>query len=150
MKVRTVVSAFLAVAFIVAIPPVIFAQRPNSLYTRGTKTNVTEAQVCAADFEASIKPIPSGARREMLSSYGKDPSSYTGEVDRLIPASLGGSNKADNLWPMPDNKEYGIAAKRELEKTLHQMVCDKKITLKAAQDAIRKDWVKAYDEYVKK
>ncbi len=51
---------------------------------------------------------------------------------------------------MPDNKEYGIAAKRELEKTLHQMVREKKLPPKAAQDAIRRNWVKAYDEYVKK
>ena len=39
--------------------------------------------------------------------------------------------------------------KHELDLKLHQMVCDKTITLKAAQDAIKKDWVKAYNQYVK-
>ncbi len=97
-----------------------------------------------------MKPVASHQRNEALKRYGRDMSTFPGELDHLIPVSLGGSNDADNLWPMPDNKEYGIAAKRELEKTLHQMVCDKTITLKVAQDAIRKDWVKAYDKYVKK
>ena len=36
-----------------------------------------------------------------------------------------------------------------LELKLHQLVCDKTHKLKDAQDAIRKDWVKAYNQYVK-
>ena len=42
----------------------------------------------------------------------------------------------------------GPDQKRELDLKLHQMVCDKTITLKAAQDAVKKDWVKAYNQYV--
>ena len=43
----------------------------------------------------------------------------------------------------------GPAQKRELDVKLHQMVCDQTIKLKDAQDAIKKDWVKAYNQYVK-
>lgn len=43
----------------------------------------------------------------------------------------------------------GPAQKRELDATLHRMVCDKTVNLKDAQDAIRKDWIKACNQYVK-
>lgn len=142
-------STFIAAAFMFAIPSLALAQRPNPTNTPGAKTKANDAQVCAADFEASAKPVASFQRSEALKRYGRDPGSFTGEVDHLIPVKLGGSNDADNLWPIPDNKDYGVAQKRELETTLHQMVCDKKLTLKAAQDAIKKDWTKAYDQYVK-
>ena len=39
--------------------------------------------------------------------------------------------------------------KKALEVKLHQLVCDKTLKLKDAQDAIKKDWVKAYTQYVK-
>ena len=38
------------------------------------------------------------------------------------------------------------AQKRDLDAKLHQMVCDKTLKLK---DAIKKDRVKAYNQYVK-
>lgn len=146
---RTAGSPFIAAALVLASTSTLLAQRPNPTQTPGGKTKANDAQVCAADFDASVKPISNAQRNEALKRYGRDPGRFTGELDHLIPVSLGGSNDPDNLWPMPDNKEYGLAAKRELETTLHQMVCDKKITLKAAQDAIKKDWTKAYDQYVK-
>ena len=42
----------------------------------------------------------------------------------------------------------GPDQKNALDLKLHQMVCDKTIKLKDAQDAIKKDWVKAYNQYV--
>lgn len=141
-------STLLAAALVSIVPSIALAQLP-SYNTPGAKTKATEAQVCAPDYEASVKPIASFQRNEALKRYGRDSTSFTGELDHLIPISLGGSNEPDNLWPMPDNKEYGVAWKRELETTLHQMVCDKKITLKDAQNDIKKDWTKAYDKYVK-
>ena len=112
-------------------------------------TKANEAQICAADFEASVKPVAKWQRDQALERYGKRPEDFTGELDHLIPVSLGGSNDPDNLWPLPENKDMGPAQKKELDLKLHQLVCDKTLKLKDAQDAIKKDWVKAYNQYVK-
>ena len=150
MTVRSAGSTFIAAAVFAAIPTLVLAQKPNSENTPGARTKANDAQVCAADFAASAKPVAGHQRNEALKRYGKDASSYTGELDHLIPVALGGSNEPDNLWPMPENRQYGPAQKRELEGALLKQVCDKTLSLKAAQDAIRKDWTKAYDQYVKK
>ena len=148
MTVRTVWLSFMTTAVVVGVPAFAAAQLPSSFQTPGAKGKANEAQVCAADFAASAKPIANWQRDQALERYGKRPEDFTGELDHLIPVSLGGSNDLDNLWPLPSNKDMGPEQKKALEVKLHQMVCDKTITLKAAQDAIRKDWVKAYGTYV--
>lgn len=145
---RSIGSALFA-AVILALPAIALAQKPSSLYTPGAKTKATEAQVCAPDYESSFKPVSGHERQDALGRYGKRDDDTSFELDHLIPVSLGGSNDPDNLWPIAKNKEYGPEWKKQLGDTLHQMVCDKKITLKAAQDAVKKDWTKAYDQYVK-
>ena len=67
----------------------------------------------------------------------------------LIPVLLGGSNDPDTLWPLLANKEMGLGQMKAVALMLHQMVCDKTIMLKDAQDASKKDWVKDYNQYVK-
>ena len=149
MTIRATCTTFIATALLTAIPALALAQRPSKDNTPGDKTKATETQLCAPDYETTMKPIAGWQRSEALTRYGKRVNDETIQLDHLIPVSLGGSHDPDNLWPIPDNKEYGIAAKRELDARLHQLVCDKTLPLKTAQDAIRKDWVKAYDEYVK-
>ena len=148
MTVRTAWLSFMTMAVVVGVPALAAAQLPSSFQTPGAKGKANEAQVCAADFEASVKPIAKWQRDQALERYGKRPEDFTGELDHLIPVSLGGTNDLDNLWPLPSNKDMGPEQKKALEVKLHQMVCDKTITLKAAQEAIKKDWVKAYTTYV--
>jgi hypothetical protein len=148
MTARAAWCCYLAAAAIVGIPAAASAQLPSSFQTPGAKGKANDAQVCAADFEASVKPLAKWQRDQALERYGKRPEDFTGELDHLIPISLGGSNDPDNVWPLPANKDMGPEQKRQLDAKLHQMVCDKTITLKAAQDAIKKDWVKAYNQYV--
>src|SRR3954470_7209142 len=149
MTVRTAWFSFFAAAAVIGVPAWAAAQLPSSFQTPGSKGKANEAQVCAADFEASAKPIAKWQREQALERYGKRPEDFTGELDHLIPLSLGGSNDPDNLWPIPSNRDMGPEQKKALDLKLHQMVCDKTIKLKDAQDAIRKDWVKAYNQYVK-
>ena len=77
------------------------------------------------------------------------PGTTASELDHLVPLELGGSNDIANLFPEKADAHPGYQVKDKLENKLHQMVCDKTMKLKDAQDAIRKDWVKAYNEYVK-
>ncbi len=131
------------------ISSVSFAQLPNTVHTVGTKTKANEAQVCAPDYMASVKPIEGWQRSRALAKYGRR-DDYTGPIDHLIPLELGGSNEPENLWPQPDQKEYGFAAKNELEAKLRELVCTSKtLSLKDAQNEIKKNWVKAYDKYMK-
>jgi hypothetical protein len=141
-------KAFIAAGLLALVPTLSFAQKQNPWWTPGHKTAATQEQVCAPDFKSTIKPVPASSRSNALHQYGKR-DDYTGTLDLLIPASLGGSTDPQNLWPMPENKEYGPEWKDALEAKLHEMVCSGKLTLKDAQDTIRKDWVKAYDQYIK-
>ncbi|MCU1381367.1 MAG: uncharacterized protein JWL71_64 [Acidobacteria bacterium] len=150
MTVRTAWLSFMTAAVVVGVPAFAAAQLPSSFQTPGGKGKANEAQVCAADFEASAKPIAKWQRDQALERYGKRPEDFTGELDHLIPVGLGGNNDPDNIWPLPSNKDMGPEQKKELDLKLRQLVCtDKTVKLKDAQDAVKKDWVKAYNQYVK-
>jgi hypothetical protein len=149
MTVRMARLRFMVAAALIGVPSYAAAQLPSSFQTPGNKSKANEAQVCAADFEASVKPMAKWQHDQALERYGKRPEDFTGDLDHLIPIGLGGTNDPENLWPLPPNKDMGPAEKKALDLKLHQMVCDKTMKLKDAQDAIRKDWVKAYNEYVK-
>lgn len=71
--------------------------------------------------------------------YGT-PRSEPTELDHLVPLELGGSNDATNLWPewppSPNPKD-------KVEDALNAAVCDGRVSLAAAQDAIAADWMTA-------
>src|SRR6476619_1753463 len=125
MTVRMAWLSCAAVAVSIGVPSMAAAQLPSSFQTPGAKGKANEAQVCAADFEASVKPVAKWQRDQALERYGKRPEDFTGELDHLIPIALGGTNDPDNLWPIPANKDMGPAQKKELDLKLHQRVCDK-------------------------
>ena len=150
MTVRSAWLSFAAATIAaVGVPGLAFAQIPSSFQTPGNKSKANEAQICAADYEASVKPMAKWQRDQALERYGKRPEDFTGELDHLIPISLGGTNDPDNLWPIPASKDMGPEQKKALDAKLHELVCNKTVKLKDAQDSIKKDWVKAYNEYVK-
>jgi hypothetical protein len=130
-----------------ALPAIASAQLPNSYSTPGATTKANAKQICAADYEQSLKPVAGWQKSTALERYGVRSDSFTGELDHLIPVSLGGSHDPDNLWPMPSQGEMTPAAKARLAERLKVMVCDGKMSLKDAQTAFKKDWTKAYKQY---
>jgi hypothetical protein len=58
-------------------------------------------------------------------------------VDRLVPASLGGSGVLRNLWAVPLEAER---RKRAIEEALQQQVCSGNISLADAQHRMLTDW----------
>ncbi len=140
---------FCVMVVVCGIPSMAAAQLPSSFQTPGATVKADAAKVCSADFAASAKPVAGRQRDEALARYGQRPEAFTGELDHLIPVSLGGSNDPDNLWPLPAQGQFGAEQKHALEAKLRELVCgEKKLSLKQAQEAIRKDWVKAYSQYV--
>jgi len=73
-------------------------------------------------------------------AYGT-PRADESELDHLVPLELGGSNDATNLWP-----EVGKPSgnpKDKVENALNAAVCDGRVSLAAAQQAIASDWLTA-------
>lgn len=72
-------------------------------------------------------------------AYGTPQSERT-ELDHLVPLELGGSNDATNLWP-----EYPPSPnpKDKVEDALNAAVCEGRVSLVAAQNAIASDWMTA-------
>src|SRR5258708_19685027 len=91
-------GAVAALAF--AVPAIALAQLPNTYQTPGATLKVDAKRVCAADFEASLKPVANWQRDQALERYGERPESFKGDIDHLVPVLLGGSNDPDNLCPI--------------------------------------------------
>jgi len=70
------------------------------------------------------------------------------EEDHLIPLEIGGSpHDPRNLWPEPRSAPWGAGTKDRLENHLHKMVCDHRLLLHDAQQAMSHDWITAYRRY---
>ena len=67
----------------------------------------------------------------------REPHSKKTELDHLVSLELGGANDAANLWP-----EYPPTPnpKDKVENALHAAVCDGRVKLTAAQNAIASNW----------
>ena len=137
----------IAAACILTVPAFALAQLPIGLSTPGKASRVSKEEVCAPDYASKVKPIKKWQSDQALRSYGLREDS-TREVVHLIPATLGGTNDPENLWPISESKELGAAQKKALDEKLHQMVCSGSIELKAAQEEVKKNWVDAYKKHV--
>lgn len=141
------VRSIIAAAFILTVPAFASAQLPIKLSTPGKASKVSKEQVCASDYASKVKPIKKWQSDQALRAYGLREDSNR-EVVRLIPATLGGTNDPENLWPISESKDLGASQKKTLDDKLHQMVCSGSIELKAAQEEVKKDWVEAYKKHV--
>jgi hypothetical protein len=65
-------------------------------------------------------------------------------VEELIPRQLGGGLRRRNLWPAPLEATPNAAAKHQLEARLRQQVCSGRLSLRAAQNRVARNWVAAY------
>jgi len=144
MMVRNLCVSGFAAACALALPVAAAAQLPSNYKTPGATMKANNAQICAADFTSQAKPVAGWQRAEALERYGLRPDNFTGDLDHLVPVSLGGSNDPDNLWPFHAQGDFTLDAKNALAAKLRDMVCAGKISLKDAQDAFKKDWTKAY------
>ena len=145
---RMLVCGWIAAAALAA-PSIAMAQRPSSYKTPGATARVKMEQLCAPDFAASLKPASDWQRSQALERYGLRPEGFSGELDHLVPLSLGGSNDPDNLWPFRASGTFTLEAKQALASKLQGLVCARKLSLKDAQDAFRKDWTLSYQVHMK-
>ena len=129
---------------------------PDSSCTPGaTNPAVTQSNlystICKKGYTSSIRPPVSVTyveKRLSAKAYGNSASLRDQEYDHLISLELGGSpNDTRNLWVEPQAQGVVKSSvsndKDQIENELNALVCQHKVTLKAAQIAIASNWVTA-------
>lgn len=120
----------------------------SSLTPGAVDPNATLEKVCTVGYTRTVRNVPESLKTRVFLNYKTNKYAQKYEIDHLISLEIGGSNDIKNLWPQPYTTTPWNAYKKDaLENRLHKLVCEKKITLQEAQDAIRTDWVAAYKKY---
>ena len=115
---------------------------PGSIDPAVTQADIGST-ICRSGYTKTVRPPESQTEAFKFDvaypAYGT-PSSEKTELDHLVPLELGGSNDATNLWP-----EYPPTPnpKDKVEDALNHAVCDGRVKLAAAQQAIASDWMTA-------
>jgi hypothetical protein len=112
---------------------------PGAVDPAVTQGNL-RSTICHPGYTKVVRPSSSRTDKFKYEvaypAYGERHSKKT-ELDHLVSLELGGANDAANLWPesppTPNPKD-------KVENALHAAVCDGKVTLKAAQNAIAANW----------
>ncbi len=121
---------------------------PEPSLTPGVVVVSNRDQVCRAP-QPKNRAVPAALRRRVFEEYGiprAEPRAY--EVDYLITPALGGADDIRNLWPQSySSAMWNARVKDALEDRLHDMVCDGRLDLVAAQHDIANDWIAAYKKY---
>ncbi len=128
---------------------------PGAVDPAVTPANIATT-VCRSGWSTKVRPPVSYTgtlKRSQLVEYGytdRDPAHY--EEDHLVPLSIGGAPRDPrNLWPeprtarLPDGTDVGAGTKDGFELYLHAAVCDGRMSLRAAQQAMATDWIAAWE-----
>jgi hypothetical protein len=115
---------------------------PGSIDPHVTQADI-RSTICKKGWASTVRPSESQTGRfkyDVAYPAYRTPQSERTELDHLVPLELGGSNDATNLWP-----EYPPTPnpKDKVEDALNAAVCEGRVSLTAAQDAIAADWLTA-------
>lgn len=110
-----------------------------------------DTTTCVPGYSQSARPslaVTGPRKRRMMAMQHPDGRAADYELDHLIPISLGGAPlDARNLWLQPRHGQANAHDKNVLAFVLWRLVCEHKIPLARAQEAIRHDWIAAYQAY---
>lgn len=121
--------------------------RPDPGITPGAAVAVPVESVCRDIVKG--KGVERAIALEVFRTYGiRNPEPNAYELDYSIPPELGGASDARNLWPQPyGGNAWNANAKDALEARLRHLVCTGEVRLEAAQQALARDWIGAYQQY---
>ena len=110
--------------------------------------------ICKSGWTGTIRPpvsVTEPEKRIEFKAYGIHAPLHEYELDHIISLELGGApNSYANYYPelnYPDAHGYYHNPKDHLENALRKRVCDGKMSLQEAQQAISTNWVAAYRMY---
>jgi hypothetical protein len=114
---------------------------PGAIDPAVTQANIGST-ICRSGYTTTVRPPESQTEKFKWDvaepAYGQH--DVSGELDHLVALELGGANDARNLWveagSIPNPKDA-------VEDALKKAVCDGKIKLSAAQEAIAQNWLTA-------
>ncbi|HTI20700.1 MAG TPA: hypothetical protein VL652_06890 [Kutzneria sp.] len=164
----TIVVSVCATALLVAAPAVAapsaphataatcstaYLPLPDSSCTPGaTNPDVSQGTIdqtiCVSGWTSTVRPPTSYTnplKVEQIAEYGyADTSTADYEEDHLIPLELGGAPRDPrNLWPEPHYGSKTAYTKDSVENALKKAVCDGRVDLVDAQNAIATNWTTA-------
>ena len=127
---------------------------PGALNSQVTQQNIDDT-ICVKGWTKTIRPPVSYTNRLKyikMRQYGYgDDQIHDLELDHVIALSMGGApDDPMNMWPQPKASLLELAHipagwsaedKDALEASLHRQVCDRKVSLREAQQAIGSDWM---------
>jgi hypothetical protein len=106
-----------------------------------TQANI-DSTICVSGWTSTIRPsvdYTEPLKRQQMAAYGQTAQISSYEEDHLIPLELGGSpTSPQNLWPEPGASPN---PKDSIEDAANSAVCDGRMTLAAAQQAIASNWI---------
>ena len=114
---------------------------PGSIFADATKE-----RICVSGYSAMVRDVSESDKAQVYRMYGLVKSSADYEVDHFISLELGGNNDFANLFPEAAEPAPGYHEKDKVEDYLHDEVCDGRMTLQQAQQAIATDWVAVYKQ----
>ena len=114
---------------------------PGSVFADATKD-----RVCVSGYSSMVRDVSDSDKDKIYRMYGISRNSADYEVDHFIPLELGGNNDSANLFPEIAQPSPGYHEKDRVENYLHDEVCDGRMTLQQAQQAIASDWVAVYKQ----
>lgn len=113
---------------------------PGSVDPAVTQGNI-RSTICWYGYTRTVRPPEAQTERfKFDAEYAGYATSGRTELDHLVPLELGGSNDATNLWPEPGASPN---PKDSTERALNRAVCEGRIPLAAAQNAIASNWTTA-------
>lgn len=133
---------------------------PNPSLTPGAvNPAVTPATIhstiCVPGYASAVRPPESYTEplkyRQLDSGYALRGDTYAGdyEEDHLIPLEVGGNpTSVKNLWPEPWHVTWNAGRKDRLEGVMHDLVCEGRVGLRAAQRMFATNWIAGYLKYV--
>ena len=125
---------------------------PGALFADVTQASISTT-ICKPGWTATVRPSTSFTKivkLKFLREAGLDPDRATDyELDHFVPLALGGHPRSlNNLWVQRWDGEWNARVKDRLERRMQVTVCEGRLTLRAAQTAVERDWKRAYRRYV--
>jgi hypothetical protein len=125
---------------------------PDPTLTPGAVRTVDVGEICATGTR-ELRHWTRERDDRIMVEYGLPTGPHPNhEVDHLIPLGIGGADNDKNLWAEPRRsieKEWPAEKKDELESRLRELVCNRQLDVREAQQAIRDDWTEAYAKYMR-
>jgi hypothetical protein len=123
---------------------------PDPTLTPGAVRTVDVGAICSTGTR-ELRHWSRERDDRIMAEYGLPPGPHPDyEVDHLIPLGLGGADDDKNLWAEPRRSiepVWNAERKDELEHRLRELVCARKLDVRAAQQAIRDDWTETFKQY---